>query len=137
MSRETIVGLVTALNIYLEEDEEQKYKEWLQRAEWIRDQLKDTPGVEAGIDYQSTVEDDQPMVPLCTLKLDPAATRITGADLATRLRDGDPSIEAPYEPGFLLKHPKGKLVINPEFLQPGEAEVVVKTIKSILRKTKK
>jgi len=137
MSRETIVGLVTALNIYLQENEEQKYQDWLQKAAWIRDQLKDTPGVEAAIDHQSTVEDDRPMVPLCTLRLNPAATHITGADLATRLRDGDPSIEAPYEPGFLLKQPKGKLVINPEFLQPGEAETVVKTIKSILRKTKK
>ena len=137
MSRETIVGLVTALNLYLEEDEEQKYNEWLTKAEWIRDQFKGVPGVEPGIDHQATIEEDHPMVPLCIIRLNPHVTGITGKDLTAKLRDGDPSIETLYEPGFLLKDPKGKLVINPEFLQPGEAETVVKEIKSILRKAKK
>ena len=137
MSRETIVGFVTALNLYLQEDEEEKYTQWLAKAEWIRDQFKGTPGVEASIGHHSTIEDDHPMVPVCTLKLDPATTHITSAELTTRLRDGDPSIEVLNEPAFILKEPKGKLVINPEFLQPGEAETVVKTIKSILRRTRK
>lgn len=137
MSRETIVGLITALNLYLQEDEEQKYAQWQAKAEWIKEQLTGVPGVEPGIDHQATVEEDHPMVPLCYIKLDQRATRITGGDLATRLRDGDPSIETLYEPGFLLKDPKGKLVINPEFLQPGEAETAIKEIKPILRKAKK
>ena len=134
MSRETIVGFVTALNLYLQEDEKEKYQEWLAKAEWLRDQFKGTPGVEASIGHHSTVEDDHPMVPVCTLKLDPHTTHITSGDLTTRLRDGDPSIEVLNEPAFILKEPKGKLTINPEFLQPGEAETIVKTIKSILRK---
>jgi D-glucosaminate-6-phosphate ammonia-lyase len=137
MSRETIVGFVTALNLYLQEDEKQKYAEWLQKAEWIRDQLKDTPGVETSIGHHATIEDDHPMVPVCTLSLDPATTHITSAELTTRLRDGDPSIEVLNEPAFILKEPKGKLTINPEFLQPGEAETIVKTIKAILRKARK
>ncbi|MFH0849382.1 MAG: aminotransferase class V-fold PLP-dependent enzyme [Candidatus Bathyarchaeota archaeon] len=137
MSRETIVGFVTALNIYLQEDEEEKYTQWLAKAEWIRDQFTGTPGVEASIGHHSTIEDDHPMVPVCTLKLDPGTTHITSAELTARLRDGDPSVEVLNEPSFILKEPKGKLVINPEFLQPGEAETVVKTIKSILRKAKK
>jgi uncharacterized pyridoxal phosphate-dependent enzyme len=137
MSRETIVGFVTALNLYLQEDEEEKYTKWLAKAEWIRDQFKGTPGVEASIGHHSTIEDDHPMVPVCTLKLDPATTHITSAELTTRLRDGNPSIEVLNEPAFILKEPKGKLVINPEFLQPGEAETVVKTIESILKKAKK
>jgi L-seryl-tRNA(Ser) seleniumtransferase len=137
MSRETIVGFVTALNLYLQEDEKQKYAEWLAKAEWLRDQFKDTPGVEATISHHATVEDDHPMVPVCTLNLDPATTHITSADLTTRLRDGDPSIEVLNEPAFILKEPRGKLVINPEFLQPGEAETIVKTIKSILRRAMK
>jgi len=137
MSRETIVGFVTALNLYLEEDEQEKYQQWLIKAEWIRDQFKAAPGVEATIGHHSTIEDDHPMVPVCTLRLDPTTTHITSAELTARLRDGDPSIEVLNEPSFILKEPRGKLVINPEFLQPGEAEAVVKTIKSILRKAKK
>jgi len=137
MSRETIVGFVTALNIYLEEDEKGKYQEWLEKAEWLIDQFKGVPGVEATMGYHATIEEDHPMVPVCTIKLDPATTHITSAELTARLRDGDPSIEVLNEPAFILKEPRGKLVINPEFLQLGEAETVVKTIKSILRKAKK
>ena len=116
MSRETLVGFVTALRLYLERDEEKTYREWLAMAQWITKELTGIPGVHPNLDYQSTVEEDEPMVPLSVIKLDDQVTGITGAQLMENLRDGDPSIETLYEPAFLLKNPKGKLVINPEFL---------------------
>ena len=137
MSRETIVGFVTALKLYLQKDEEKAYNEWLEKAHWVTGQLTDLPGVEAGIDYQATVEDNEPMVPLSYIKLDESVTRISGRTLRNKLRDGDPSIETLYEPGFLLHQPKDKLIINPEFLLEGEPEYVVNTIKNILEKAKK
>jgi len=57
--------------------------------------------------------------------------------LENRLWDGDPSIETLYEPGFLLKQPKDKLVINPQYLLEDEAEYIVNTIKAILKEAKK
>ncbi len=137
MSRETIVGFATALQLYLDKDEEKQFKEWQRKAEWIRDQLQPLPGVTAGLDAQSTVEDDKPMVPVAYIKLDPATTGITGGELSTRLRDGDPSIEALYEPGFMLKDAKDKLMINPQYLDDEDAETVVETIKAILEETSK
>jgi len=137
MSRETLVGFVTALRLYLQEDEQKTYKEWLKKAEWITDQFKDTSGVEAGLDSQSTIEDDEPMVPVSYIKLNPAVTGITGAQLSTKLRDGDPSIEALYEPGFMLKDAKNKLMINPQYLDDEDAQTVVDTIKAILKEAKK
>ena len=137
MSRETIVGFVTALRLYLQEDEEKTYNKWHKKAQWITDQMKDVPGVEAGLDSQSTIEDDEPMVPVSYIKLDPAVTGITGAQLSKRLRDGDPSIEALYEPGFMLKDAKDKLMINPQYLDDEDAHTVVDTIKTILREAKK
>ena len=77
------------------------------------------------------------MVPLSVITLDEQVTGITGTQLVMKLRDGDPSIETLYEPGFLLKNPKGKLVINPEFLLEGEKETVVKEIKAILKEARK
>jgi len=137
MSRETIVGFATALQLYLDKDEEKQFKEWQRIAEWIRDQLQPLPGVTAGLDAQSTIEDDTPMVPVAYIKLDPKTTGITGQELSTRLRDGDPSIEALYEPGFMLKDPKDKLMINPQYLDDEDAETVVETIKAILKETSK
>ena len=137
MSRETLVGFVTALRLFLDKDEEQTFKEWKRIAQWITDQLKTAPGVTAGLDAQSTVEEDKPMVPVAYIKLDPAVTGITGAQLSKRLRDGDPSIEALYEPGFMLKDPKDKLMINPQYLDDEDAHTVVDTIKAILKEAKK
>lgn len=137
MSRETLVGMVTALRLYLEKDEEKTFKEWHKKAQWITDQLKTIPGVEAGLDSQSTVEDDEPMVPVSYIKLDPAVAGITGGELSKRLRDGDPSIEALYEPGFMLKDAKDKLMINPQYLDDEDAHTVVDTIKTILKEAKK
>jgi len=138
MSRETIVGFATALQLYLDKDEEKQFKEWnkewKKKAEWIRDQLGALPGVDAGLDAQSTIEDDTPMVPVAYIKLDPKTTGITGGELSTRLRDGDPSIETLYEPGFMLKDAKDKLMINPQYLDDEDAETVVETIKAIPRR---
>jgi D-glucosaminate-6-phosphate ammonia-lyase len=137
MSRETLVGFATALQLYLDKDEEKTFKQWKKKAEWITDQLGTLPGVEAGLDAQSTVEEDEPMVPVAYIKLDPKTTGITGQELSKRLRDGDPSIEALYEPGFMLKDPKDKLMINPQYLDDEDTETVVETIKAILKETSK
>ena len=137
MSRETLVGFVTALRLYLDKDEEKTFKEWQKKAQWITDQLKNVPGVTAGLDAQSTVEEDDPMVPVSYIKLNPAVTGITGDELSKRLRDGDPSIEALYEPGFMLKDAKNKLMINPQYLDDEDAHTVVDTIKAILKEIKK
>ena len=77
------------------------------------------------------------MVPVSYIKLDPAVTGITGAELSKRLRDGDPSIEALYEPGFMLKDAKDKLMINPQYLDDEDTKTVVDTIKAILKEAKK
>ncbi len=137
MSRETIVGMATALQLYLDKDEEKQFKQWKKKAQWITDQLQPLPGVTAGLDAQSTMEDDTPMVPVAYIKLNPKTTGITGQELSTRLRDGDPSIEALYEPGFMLKDAKDKLMINPQYLDDEDAETVVETIKAILKETRK
>lgn len=57
--------------------------------------------------------------------------------LETRLRDGYPGIEALYEPGFMLKDPKHKLMIKPQYLDDEDAKTIVDTIKAILKETKK
>ncbi len=137
MSRETLVGFATALQLYLDKDEEKTFKEWQKKAQWITDQLKTVPGVTAGLDAQSTVEEDEPMVPVSYIKLNPKITGITGEQLSTKLRDGDPSIEALYEPGFMLKDAKDKLMINPQYLDDEDTKTVVDTIKAILKETSK
>jgi len=133
MSRETIVGLVTSLKIYLEHDEKALFNSWERKANWLAEQLEAIPGIETGIVYQRTVEDGEPMAPFCYLKLDEKALGITGRDLVERLKEGDPSIMTLYEPAFLIEDYRGKVTINPQYMLEGEEEIVVQRTKQLLK----
>ena len=132
MSRETIVGFVKALELYLERDEQVEFDKWMKVAENIAMQLEKIPGVKTGITYHQTIEEGLPMAPICYLELNEDKFSITSEDLVNSLRGGDPSIEILLEPGFLLEECKGKVAINPEFMLEGDAQIVVKEITEIL-----
>jgi len=134
MSRETIVGLVKALEIYLASDEEAEFREWLHHVEYFVDELGAIPGVEAGITYQRIVETGEPMAPFCYLKLDEGVCGMSGRELVSRLQEGDPKIHTLWEPRFLLGPDcEGMTALNPEYMLEGEHEVVVKAIKELLK----
>jgi L-seryl-tRNA(Ser) seleniumtransferase len=124
MSRETIVGLVTALKIYLQLDEELLFKKWEKKAKWMAEQLKKIPNVKSGVIVEKTVEDNEPMWPLLYVDVDPEASSVTGKGLSDILREGDPSVESRVRDNTLL--------INPEFLLEGDEVIIVDKIKEIL-----
>ncbi len=132
MSRETIVGLITALKKYLELDEASLFENWEKKAIWMVEQLKSIPEVEVGLDYMSTIEEGEPMVPLCYVKIDEKAFGMDGKELSVKLKEGNPRIEAPYEPDYLLEEYKGKLTLNPQYLLEGDEHIVIEQVKKIL-----
>ena len=132
MSRETIVGFVKALEIYLEKDEKAEFDKWMVEAERIAMQLGEILGLKTGIAYHQTIEEEIPMAPVCYLELDEDKFTITAKDVVKTLRDGDPSIEILLEPGFLLDEPEGKIAVNPEFMLEGDADIVIERITKLL-----
>ena len=133
-SRETIVGLVRALEIYIASDEEAEFKEWMRWANFFVEELGSISGVETGITYQRVVEDGEPMAPFCYLKVDEDVCGISGSELVNRLQDGKMRIHTLWEPSFLLgPGSEGMMILNPEYMLEGEHEVVVKTIKELLK----
>ena len=133
MSRETIVGLVTALKIYTAHDEEGKLKEWEERAGWIAEQLNKIPNVEAGVVHQRTVEENQPVRgALCYVSIDEEALGITGEELTKKLRDGNPRIHTLWEPRYLIEDYENKFTINPAYLIEGEELLIISRIKEII-----
>ncbi|MBT7345795.1 aminotransferase class V-fold PLP-dependent enzyme [Candidatus Bathyarchaeota archaeon] len=132
MSRETIVGLVEALWIFLSHDEEGAFNRYVKWAEYFRDELSKERGVSTEIVYQRVVEDGEPMAPFCALSLDESVTGVTGKELVTRLKEGDPVVYVLYEPEFLLGPCPGKITLNPQYMLEGEHPRVVEKIKRIL-----
>ncbi len=132
MSRETIVGLVEALWIYLDHDEEEAFDGWVRWAEYFRDELSRFSGVSAKIVYQRVVEDGEPMAPFCAISLDESVTGVSGKELVSRLKKGEPVVYVIYEPEFLLGPCPGKITLNPQYMLKGEHPLVVEKIKRIL-----
>lgn len=133
MSRETIVGLITALKIYLEHDEEAFLRAWEDKARWIAEQLNKIPQVEAGVVHQTTVEERAPIRgPLCYVKINEEAFGMTGEELSKKLREGDPSIVTLWEARYLLEDYENKLTLNPAYMTEGEEVLVVQRIREIL-----
>lgn len=129
MSRETIVALVTALNIYLELDEDALFNEWENKAKWMAEQLNAIPDVEAEVVYKTSVEEKEPMWPLCYVKINEKVFGMSEMALSNKLRDGDPSIEARARGGILR--------INPEYLLKDDDSLIVERIKEILTSARK
>jgi L-seryl-tRNA(Ser) seleniumtransferase len=139
MSREAIVGFVTALKLYVAHDEEAVFRARVVKARWISEQLNKIPNVRTEMFYMTTVLDNEPMVPLVGVQIDEKAFGITGKDLSDRLMTSDPKIYAPYESRFLgpnsagtLDVYNGKVTINPRGMLEGDEEIVVDKIKEIL-----
>ena len=134
MSRETIVGLIKALELYLEKDEVLYYNREKEEVERMVKQFGDIPGVMTGLTHEKTVEDGASMTPICYFELDEEVVGISGRDLVRRLRDGDPSIETLYEPSYLLEKYEGKVTINPQYMLEGDADIVIERIRDILKR---
>ncbi len=114
----------TALKICLELDEEPLFKKWEDKAKRIVEQLNPIPHVEAIVFIKTTVEEKEPMWPLCYIEFDEEVFGLSAREISGRLRDGDPSIEATGR--------DRRIVINPEFLLEGDESIIVKRIKEIL-----
>ena len=124
MSRETIVGLITALKIYLETDESIILEDRMKIATKVTEELDPIPGITSYIDYLGDAKS-----PLACVKADKSIIGLSTKELCQALIDGEPSIVSVYEPYFLLENYHGLFTINPHFLSDEEVEVIIRRIK--------
>ena len=120
VGKEELMGLLAAVELFLEGSDEQDYRVWRADAELIVAAL-------AGIDDDHVTVDDGAAlffpagVPRVRIEL---AGERTADAYGAPLRDGDPSI---YVGGW-----KGGMFIDPMTLQPGEAEQVARRLREVL-----
>jgi L-seryl-tRNA(Ser) seleniumtransferase len=123
VGKEEIVGMVKALELFLNEDHEALAKEWQARLERISGEIAKVPGV-------STVfftPDIANHVPHMQITWDSARISLTPKQASKLLRSSKPSIaigEGEGRPG---------LAMNSFMLQPGEDRIVAEQLSRILR----
>ena len=100
VAKEEMLGLLTAVEVFLEQDEEAEFARWYRQGRYIADVLAELPGLGA------TVENDgvEWVIPTAVIQLGPDWKGPSKARIAARLKEGDPPIfigQAPT-PGTLF-----------------------------------
>src|SRR5882762_1870563 len=123
VGKEEIVGMVKALELFLNEDHDALAKEWQGRLESISRQITKVPGVTTSF----FTPDIANHVPHMQIIWDPARIALTPHQVAQALRGSKPSIAmggGEQRPG---------LGMNSFMLQPGEDKIVAEQLSRILR----
>lgn len=125
VGKEEIVGLMTALDLYLKRDHQADWKEWEREVAAI---AKEVDGIR-GVKTEVFVPEIANAVPHLAITWDPAMSSLkTRDDFAKALREGEPRIEA--RPGTAADP---RLEIAVWMMKPGEYETVAKRCKEILK----
>ncbi len=123
VNKEEMLGMLVALELYLKKDHEAEWKEWERRVRVITDAVRGLPGVQT----ETFVPEIANQVPHLKIWWDQGAIPLAPPDAMKRLREGQPSIEV-----CPLTNPK-QLVIGVWMMQPGDAEVVGKRVRAVLK----
>jgi L-seryl-tRNA(Ser) seleniumtransferase len=126
VGKEEIVGLLTALEIYLAKDHEAERREWHAMLDRAAERLRRTPGVHT----EYITNNDYSHTPRLSVQWDEAKSGVSLEQMVERLRQGTPSIEASDMRHF--NPPWKGLGIFPYNLRAGEEIVIADRIAEIL-----
>jgi L-seryl-tRNA(Ser) seleniumtransferase len=123
-----MLGMMVAVETYLDRDADAEWKEWERRAQTISAAATRNPAVKSEV-YVPPIANHVPHVRL-TWKL--AELSVTAADLRKQLRDGEPSIEivpGGSQPGAADQ----EVSIGVWQMQRGEADIVARRLREVLK----
>ncbi|HTV59514.1 MAG TPA: aminotransferase class V-fold PLP-dependent enzyme [Verrucomicrobiae bacterium] len=121
VGKEEIVGMVKALEIYLNEDHDALTKEWWARLDTVTREITKVNGVSTAY----YVPDIANHVPSMQINWDPRKISLSPADASAALRGGKPSI--------VLERTEIGLAMNSFMLQPGEDKIIAEHLSELFR----
>lgn len=123
VGKEELVGLIKALELFIEEDHNALEAEWLDRSKQIASELTTEPGLET----HTTEADKTAIAPEVVVSVDESAAGVTTVDLVRGLRKEDPRVFVGAD-----SLDAREFTINPMCLTDDEAAYVVERICSYL-----
>jgi uncharacterized pyridoxal phosphate-dependent enzyme len=123
VGREEMVGMLVALELYLQRDHDAEWCEWERRITTLARRLEPIPGVVT----EAFIPRIANQVPHLRIRWDQRLINVGQAEVARRLREGDPSIELVPIPSA-----EGCIEVASWTLQPGDAKTVAHRIRAVL-----
>jgi len=125
-SREEIVGLVTALELFLAEDEKAEMEHYRRVCAGIADALRDIPGIRAVVEQDPVNR----VLPHAVMYFEPSWAGPSGRAVQLALAAGDPHIyvqQGPHQGGYF-----DEIAVDPINLQPGDDAIVAARLREEL-----
>src|SRR6266705_16350 len=134
VGKEEIIGLVAAVDWFLEQDDAAMEAEYRKRAALIAERVKSVPSVEARVFIPPVANH----VPDLLVTFDMNRIKISATEVVERIREGTPRIELNPSTGggsASIGLPGGSnvIVVGVWMLQPGEDEIVARRLEEVLR----
>src|SRR5271154_1910011 len=132
VAKEQIVGMVAAVDWLLEQSDEKNQAEYMRLTDIIANAVKDVPTMQTRVFMPSVANH----VPHLLLSYDPSVVGITPQQVQEELRAQTPSIELNPATGTSsrvgIPSDEHTIVISTWMLQPGEAEIVARSLRASL-----
>jgi D-glucosaminate-6-phosphate ammonia-lyase len=122
VNKEEMLGMLVALELYLAKDHARERREFDKRAETIRRNATNVPGVSAEVFVPPVANH----VPHVRISWDAAARGMTADQVVAALRDGDPSIGTRAD--------ADSLVVGVWMMQPGDDAIVARRLREVLER---
>ena len=122
VNKEEMLGMLVALELYLQRDHAAERQSWDQQVETITRAVRAVRSVSWEVDVPPVANN----TPHLKIRWDRDVVRITPPEVRKQLLDGEPSIEVTPSTN------ERELVMTVWMLQPGEAEIVAKRLAAIL-----
>lgn len=133
MSRETIVGLVAALELFMKRNDDSYYREMLDETKVFSEQLGKLEGITSGVLFEPCI--CKKAIPPCYAWIELESKDITLREVFEKLHENEPSIRALYEPFFITNEAANRITFKVEYLLPGDRAIILKRLGEIMRKT--
>jgi D-glucosaminate-6-phosphate ammonia-lyase len=116
--KEEIVGLLTALRLFVEENSEERHVRWLGLCEEIANALRGRRGTTVAV-----VVRKYKGAPAVELARDEDELGLSALELVKRLQNGEPSVHANHS-----RVRDGIVVFGPTCMKPGDAAIVIERV---------
>ena len=120
VSKEEIVGMMVALEVYLKKDHAAEWRGWERSRQTIGSAIKSLPTVV----LEPYIPEVANQVPHLRVRWDEQKLKLTYAEAVRQLREGNPAIE--------VQGGRDSIAYNMFMLQPGEAEIVARRSREVL-----
>lgn len=125
IGKEEILGMLAAVEAWVRRDHDAEWQEWLAILERISGAVAEIDTVASRVDDPAGMSNRAPAL---TIRWDPGALNITGAEVAEEFARNKPRIAV----GAADSGEGAGIRINPSQMQPGDEEVVIDRIRRIL-----